>query len=88
METEPFRTEPLPEQMKAGDICRVGMPPTVVHVTPVDHHGPPLETGWLPRPRLTVAVLRRRLSYRTFPDGSHFDGTGYSIHPGDKTPFT
>ncbi|MGW9031210.1 hypothetical protein ACWGQ5_45675 [Streptomyces sp. NPDC055722] len=85
---ELFRTDPLPEQLEAGDICRVGMPPTVVHVTPVDHHGPPLETGWLPCPRLTVAVQRRGLSYRGFPDGSHLDGTGYSIHPGDKTPFT
>ncbi|MGW2939370.1 hypothetical protein ACWDA7_48510 [Streptomyces sp. NPDC001156] len=88
VEAELFRTDPPPEQLKAGDVCRVGVPPTVVHVTAVDHHDPPLETGWLPRPRLTVAVLRRGLSYREFPDGSHLDGTGYTIHPGDGTPFT
>ncbi|MGW3267907.1 hypothetical protein [Streptomyces sp. NPDC001056] len=88
VETELFRTDPPPEQLKAGDVCRVGVPPTVVHVTAVDHHDPPLETGWLPRPGLTVAVLRRGLSYREFPDGSHLDGTGYGIHPGDGTPFT
>ncbi|MCX5015209.1 hypothetical protein OG765_30270 [Streptomyces sp. NBC_00555] len=56
---ELFRTDPPPEHLKAGDACRVGVPPTVVHVTAVDHHAPPLETGWLPRPELTVAVLRR-----------------------------
>jgi hypothetical protein len=83
-----FRTDPPPEQLKAGDVCRVGVPPTVVHVTAVDHHDPPLETGWLPRPRLTVSVLRRGLSYREFPDESHLDGTGCPLHPGDGIPFT
>lgn len=84
---ELFRTDPLPEQLKAGDICRVGIPPTVVHVTAVDHHDPPRETGWLPRPHLTVTVLRHGLSYREFPDGSHLNGEGYGLHPGDGTPF-
>ncbi|MCX5375462.1 hypothetical protein [Streptomyces sp. NBC_00091] len=87
-EAELFRTDPPPERLEAGDVCRVGVPPTVVHVTAVDHHDPPLETGWLPRPGLTVSVLRRGSSYREFPDGSHLDGTGYSIHPGDGIPFT
>ncbi|MEU2855212.1 hypothetical protein ABZ658_26370, partial [Streptomyces syringium] len=82
VETELFRTDPPPEQLKAGDFCRVGVPPTVVHVTAVDHHDPPLETGWLPRPNLTVTVLRRGLSYREFPDESHLNGTGYTLHPG------
>ncbi|MCX5610164.1 hypothetical protein OHB39_21660 [Streptomyces sp. NBC_00047] len=84
---ELFRTDPPPEHLKAGDACRVGVPPTVVHVTAVDHHVPPLETGWLPRPELTVVVLRRGLSYREFPDGSHLNGEGYSLHPGDGIPF-
>ncbi|MFJ2745863.1 hypothetical protein ACIO3O_40100 [Streptomyces sp. NPDC087440] len=87
MQAELFRTEPPPQHLKAGDICRVGVPPTVVHVTAVDHHDPPLETGWLPRPRQTVAVLRRGVSYREFPDGSHLDGSGYTIHPDDGIPF-
>ncbi|MFJ4988831.1 hypothetical protein ACIP9H_34145 [Streptomyces sp. NPDC088732] len=88
VETELFRTDPPPEQLKAGDLCQVGIPPTVVHVTAVDHHDPPLETGWLPRPHLTVSVLRRGLSYREFPDHSHLDGTGYSLHPGNGIPYT
>jgi hypothetical protein len=87
-EVELFQTDLPPEQLEAGDICRVGVPPTVVHVTAVDHHDPPLETGWLPRPRLTVSVLRRGVSYREFPDDSHLNGTGYGLHPGDGIPFT
>ncbi|MFE2102197.1 hypothetical protein [Streptomyces sp. NPDC059468] len=88
VESELFRTDPPPEHLKAGDTCRVGVPPTVVHVTAVDHHAPPLETGWLPRPRLTVTVLRRGLSYREFPDDSHLNGSGYMLHPGDGIPFS
>ncbi|WFB05844.1 hypothetical protein LRS74_01505 [Streptomyces sp. LX-29] len=87
-EMELFRTDPAPEHLKSGDVCRVGVPPTVVHVTAVDHFDPPLETGWLPRPHLSVALLRRGLSYRELPDDSHLNGTGYEIHPGDGTPFT
>ncbi|MFD5872091.1 hypothetical protein [Streptomyces sp. NPDC060322] len=39
-EPELFLTDPPPEQLRAGDVCRVGVPPTVVHVTVVDHHDP------------------------------------------------
>lgn len=88
VEAELFRTDPPPEHLKAGDICRVGVPPTVVHVTAVDRHDPPLETGRLPRPQLSVTVLRRGLSYREFPDESHLNGSGYTIHPGDGIPFS
>lgn len=36
-----------------------------------------------------MQVLRRGLSYRAFPDGSHLDGTGRcTIYPGDGIPFT
>ncbi|MGW8954698.1 hypothetical protein [Streptomyces sp. NPDC055709] len=82
-EAELFRTAPPPEQLRAGDDCRIGVPPTVVHVTAVDHHAPPLETGWLPRPKLTGTVLRRGPSYREFPDDSNLNGEGYTLHPGD-----
>lgn len=88
VEAELFRTDPPPEQLKAGDVCRVGVPPTLVHVTAVDHHDPPLETAWLPHPTRTVTVLRRGLSCREFPAESHLDGSGYTIHPGDGIPFT
>ncbi|OEJ97627.1 hypothetical protein [Streptomyces thermolilacinus] len=85
---ELFRTDPPPEHLASGDACRVGVPPTVAHVTAVDRFDPPLETGWLPRPRLAVAVLPRGRSVREFPDGGHLNGTGYELHPGDGIPFT
>ncbi|MGW1540114.1 hypothetical protein ACWCPM_07580 [Streptomyces sp. NPDC002309] len=88
VEAELFRTDPPPDQLKAGDRCRVGVPPTVVHVTAVEDHDPPLETVWLPHPTRSVTVLRQGLSYREFPDGSHLDGSGYTVHPGDGIPFT
>ncbi|MEU6621922.1 hypothetical protein ABZ926_14255 [Streptomyces litmocidini] len=87
-ELELFRTDPPPAQLEAGDTCHVGVPPTIVHVTAVDHHDPPLETGWLPRPHLTVSVLPRGMSYRKFPDDSHLNGTGYGLHPDTGIPFT
>lgn len=40
VEAELFRTDPPSEQLKAGDTCLVGVPPTMVHVTAVDHHAP------------------------------------------------
>ncbi|MGW1226288.1 hypothetical protein [Streptomyces sp. NPDC002530] len=86
-DAELFRTEPAAERLAAGDRCRVGIPPTVVHVTGVERHDPPLETVWLPRPTRTVTVLRRGLSYREYPDGSHLDGSGYTLHPGDGIPY-
>ncbi|MFD6421130.1 hypothetical protein [Streptomyces sp. NPDC060198] len=85
--SELFRTEPPPNRLKAGDPCRVGIPPTLVHVTSVDRHDPPLETGWLPRPALTVTVLPLGMSYQEYPDGSHLDGFGHGLHPGDGTPY-
>lgn len=86
-EVELFRTEPAPERLEAGDACLVGVQPTVVHVTSVDRHDPPEETGWLPRPGTTVCVLPRGLSYREFPDGSHLDGWGYGLHPDNGIPY-
>ncbi|WP_327174777.1 hypothetical protein OG599_05340 [Streptomyces sp. NBC_01335] len=85
--SELFRTDPPPHRLRPGDLCRVGVPPTLVHVTSVDRHDPPLETGWLPRPTLTVAVLPEGMSYREYPDGSHLDGYGHGLHPGDGTPY-
>lgn len=87
-ETELFRTDPVPELLEPGAVCRVGVPPTVVHVSAVDHFDPPLETGRLPRPRLSLSVLPRGVSYREGPDHGHADGIGAEIHPDDDIPFT
>ncbi|MEU2129024.1 hypothetical protein [Streptomyces sp. NPDC018352] len=56
-ECELFRSEPVETALKAGDTCRVGIPPTVVHVVEVHHFDPPLVTGMLPRPACYLDVL-------------------------------
>lgn len=35
-----------------------------------------------------MTVLPRGQSYREFPDESHLNGSGYTIHSGDGIPFT
>ncbi|MEU7005629.1 hypothetical protein [Streptomyces sp. NPDC046332] len=57
-------------------------------MTAVDHHDPPLETGRLPRPHLTVSVLRGGVSYREFPDDSHLKapGTASTLATGSLSP--
>ena len=87
-EPELFRTDPAPEFLAPGDVCRVGIPPTTVHVTAVDHFDPPQETGWLPRPTLAVSVLPRGMSYREYPDHTHLNGIGFELHPHDDIPVT
>ncbi|MFF6782547.1 hypothetical protein [Streptomyces sp. NPDC012510] len=83
-----FRTDPVPELLTPGGLCRVGIPPTTVHITDVDHFDPPQETGWLPRPTLAVSVLPRGMSYREYPDEGHLNGIGCELHPHDDIPYT
>ncbi|OIJ68046.1 hypothetical protein WN71_009595 [Streptomyces mangrovisoli] len=52
-----FRTEPAEATLRAGDACRVGIPPTVVHIASVYHFDPPLVTGLLPRPACYLELL-------------------------------
>ncbi|MET7472030.1 hypothetical protein ABZU22_24285 [Micromonospora sp. NPDC005222] len=59
---ELFRTEPSAELLQVGAACRVGIPPTVVHVIEAHSFDAPLETGWLPRPNREIVVLRRGVS--------------------------
>ncbi|SEO59156.1 hypothetical protein SAMN05216267_10321, partial [Actinacidiphila rubida] len=58
-EWEIFRTEPAEAELTSGDVCRVGIPPTVVHVLAVHHFDPPLVTGMLPRPASYLELLPR-----------------------------
>jgi hypothetical protein len=85
---ELFRTDPAPAHLVPGGVCRVGVPATAVHVTGVQHFDPPLETAWLPRPRLVVTVLPLGLSRPQSPPGTHPDETGFEIYPHDGIPFT
>lgn len=79
---ELFRTEPAVDTLRAGDACRVGIPPTTVHVVQVQHFDPPQETGILPRPRRSLWVLHQGQSQDPNSDVDH----GYSFDPDDDIP--
>ncbi|MEE2052156.1 hypothetical protein [Nocardiopsis tropica] len=82
-EHELFRIEPTAEPLRIGDICRIGIPPTAVHVVNVGHFDPPLETGRLPRPRTEVVVVRAGISY-----DAEVAWEGCGIAPDDDIPIT
>ncbi|MEU5610788.1 hypothetical protein ACI2L4_12465 [Streptomyces sparsogenes] len=75
-EWEIFRTEPAEAALKSGDTCRVGIPPTVVHVLAVHHFDPPLVTGMLPRPASYLDVLPQGETY-----DPELDDQGYALDP-------
>ncbi|MER7755787.1 hypothetical protein [Kitasatospora sp. NPDC097643] len=76
-----FRTDPAPGRLRAGEVCRVGIPPTVVQVIDVAHYDPPQETGRLPRPRLELVVL-------PYGESQHpeLEYQGEGLNPGDGIP--
>jgi len=78
---ELYRTEPPAEHLRIGESCRVGIPPTIVHVIEVQYFDPPLETGWLPRPNRELLVLREGVS-------QNWDlvDQGYGLNPDDDIP--
>ncbi|MFE5107257.1 hypothetical protein [Streptomyces sp. NPDC056663] len=76
-----FRTDPAPHRLTTGDMCRVGIPPTLVHVIDVAHYSPPQETGRLPRPSRLVVVLPAGLSF-----DSRLEEQGESFDPDDDIP--
>ncbi|MFB6503151.1 MULTISPECIES: hypothetical protein [unclassified Streptomyces] len=76
-----FRTDPAPRSLATGDTCRVGIPPTLVHVIDVARYDPPQETGRLPRPDRLVVVLPAGRSYDPRPEEQ-----GESFDPDDDVP--
>ncbi|WP_246143626.1 hypothetical protein [Actinacidiphila oryziradicis] len=82
-EREMFRIDPATDHLTVGATCRIGIPPTLVHVVSVDHFDPPLETGRLPRPRRHVVVLRAGQSH-----DAESEEQGYEIDPDDDIPIT
>jgi hypothetical protein len=76
-----FRTDPAPRRLTTSDTCRVGIPPTLVHVVDVAHYAPPQETGWLPRPSRLVVVLPAGRSY-----DSRLKEQGETFDPDDDIP--
>lgn len=82
-ETELFRTDPPPENLSPGVPCRVGIPPTIVHVIEIGRFDPPMETGRLPRPQTLIVVLRAGTSF----DPERED-QGYDLDPDDDIPLS
>ncbi|MGC4997142.1 MULTISPECIES: hypothetical protein [unclassified Streptomyces] len=78
---EIFRTEPAEAALMSGDTCRVGIPPTVVHVLAVHHFDPPLVTGMLPRPASYLEVLRQGETH-----DPEFEDQGYALDPAGGEP--
>ncbi|MEV5768472.1 hypothetical protein AB0L34_28420 [Micromonospora sp. NPDC052213] len=80
---ELYAIDPPALRLAPGDTCRVGIPARIIHVIEVHEYDPPQETGWLPRPGLSLLVLPAGEA----PDAaSEFQGT--SIEPGGGVPFT
>lgn len=52
----PWRLEPDPAGLNAGDLCMVGIPTTEVQVIAIDEYDPPADFGWLPRPVWGIGV--------------------------------
>ncbi|WP_230329408.1 hypothetical protein [Nocardia aurantiaca] len=72
---EVFRIQPAAGELAPDAVCRIGIPPTVVHVIAVRNLDPPRVTGWLPRPRREVVCLRagQSLDAALADQGSAFD---------------
>ncbi|MDK0524439.1 hypothetical protein [Streptomyces sp. ML-6] len=80
-EWELFRTRPAETELKPDDTCRVGIPPTVVHVLSVCHFDPPRVTGMLPRPATYLEVLRQGETH-----DPEFEDQGYAFDPAGDEP--
>jgi hypothetical protein len=61
-----YRTDPPMQELRPGQRCRVGIPPTLFHVASIWVLDEPLDRGWLPRPSGFLTVL---------PVGATFDPT-------------
>ncbi|GAA0516943.1 hypothetical protein Ade02nite_84880 [Paractinoplanes deccanensis] len=53
----PWRLEPDPSTLRAGDPCFVGIPPTEVKITGIEKYEPPADFGFLPRPDHVLEVV-------------------------------
>jgi hypothetical protein len=79
---EIWRVRPSAAELSEGGRCRVGIPPTTVHVIQVDHHDPPRETGLLPRPRTELALLLAGASEDPIAEDQ-----GFGLDPDDEIPY-
>jgi hypothetical protein len=52
----PWRLEPDPSDVSAGDVCMVGIPSTEVQVVAIEQYDPAADFGWAPRPVWALGV--------------------------------
>jgi hypothetical protein len=58
-----YRTEPPLRQLRAGQRCRIGIPPALVHVLCIKVLDTPEDTGMLPRPSGWLMTLPAGMSF-------------------------
>lgn len=56
-EWSPFRLEPAPPTLRAGDVCTVSIPPTRLYVGHYEEYHPPRNLGWAPAPTAGLYVV-------------------------------
>lgn len=72
----PWRVEPSPEELNAGDTCMVGIPPTRIIVRRVYEYDPPRSLGWVPKPTAGLGVVESAMldneeaGYLVYLDGA------------------
>lgn len=76
-----YRTDPPVDGLAAGDRCRVGIAPTVVHLVAVHDFDPPLVTGMLPRPARYLELLPQGETHD--PD---FEDQAFTVDPAGAEP--
>jgi len=53
----PYRLEPAPTELRAGDICSISIPPTRLYVGHYEAYDPPRNLGWAPAPTAGIYVI-------------------------------
>ncbi|MFI6401360.1 hypothetical protein [Streptomyces sp. NPDC050548] len=53
----PYRLEPTPSELRAGDVCTVSIPPTRLYVSHCETYDPPRSLGWAPAPTAGIYVM-------------------------------
>jgi hypothetical protein len=77
----PFRVDPDPTSLSPGDQCRIGIPPTVVHVLEVDCWVPDREMGWLPGQSVGLTLLSPGMAHRLSNRDQASDLSPYGPEP-------
>ena len=56
-EWSPYRFDPAPPALQAGDVCSVSIPPTRLCVGHYEEYAPPRDFGWVPTPAAGIYVV-------------------------------